>query len=163
MKARFIIALFLMTCYSSYAQLEIEKQVVSPYALMSNGSLRMESTLGEVIIFSFEDEQLIINQGFHTGEKKGSTPTIDINSVPIDVHVFPNPTSDFLNLTYDNSEGHIQGFSICDARGQLVKNLENSSRNKSTINLNNLPNGLYGVILHSDYGMRFVTWVSLSK
>ena len=163
MKARILIVLFICIGYSSYAQLVIEKDIISPYALMSEGALRMESTLGEVIIFSFENEQLIINQGFHSGEAAGSTPVIDINSIPLDVNVFPNPTSDYINISYDNTEGLILGFSICDAQGKKIKHLNNLSGNKSNINLNNLPNGLYGVILHSDYGMKFVTWVTLSK
>ncbi len=163
MKARILIVLFFFITYSSYAQLVIEKEIISPFALMSEGALRMESTLGEVIIFSYENEQLIINQGFHAGEKSGSTPVIDINSIQIDVQVFPNPTTDLLNITYDNAEDHIRGFSICDSQGKRVQTLSSLSENKSTISLNNLPNGLYGVVLHSDFGMRFVTWVSLSK
>ncbi len=163
MKARILIVLFIGIGCSSYAQLVIEKEIISPYALMSEGTLRMESTLGEVIIFSYENEQLIINQGFHSGEVGGSTPVIDINSIPLDVHVFPNPTSDYINISYDDTEGLIQGFSICDAQGKKVRHLNKPSGNKNNINLNNLPNGLYGVILHSDYGMKFVTWVTLSN
>ncbi len=163
MKARILTTLIFLTSYSVYGQLIIEKQVVSPYALMSNGSLRMESTLGEVIVFSYEDEALIINQGFHSGGKSATTSVIDINTIQIDIQVFPNPTSDILNLSYDNKKGTILGFSICDANGRSVKSRKIATENRTSVNLNNLPNGIYGVILHSDYGLQFVSWVTLSK
>jgi len=163
MKHLSIILLIYFSAPSIYGQLSIEKQVISPYGLMSEGSIRMEATLGEVVIFSFEGQQLIINQGFHTGGNAESTPVIEINQLSIDVQVYPNPTSDVVYIDYDDPEKLITGVSICNSQGQMVIHKQIQQVNNKPIHLNHLPSGMYGVIVHSDHGMRFTTWVSLKK
>lgn len=107
-----IILFFLGFSISMFAQ-----DVISAQGEEYTGTnLSVSFTIGEVVIDSYEGSNYSITQGFHQ-------PILDFAtgitfSEITGVSVFPNPTSDFINLSFDNIESDLV-YELYDAKGKL--------------------------------------------
>jgi len=63
----------------------------------SNGSSQLSWTMGEVMIDTYSAGGNIVTQGFHQTQLT-VTSIEESNPFSLDVNVFPNPTSQFLNI-----------------------------------------------------------------
>jgi DNA-directed RNA polymerase alpha subunit len=70
------------------------------------------------------------------------------------VNIYPNPAYDYLNIEL-LSNGNISFIEIINIQGKPVKSQSRKCRtnNKNTIDVRNLPDGLYIIRMHTDNGV----------
>jgi hypothetical protein len=143
---RYILILICTLCAVSVGAQQIKQQVISSaggYNVSSGtGQISISWTLGETIIPSFTNGGLTLTHGFQG--------TLIITAVeenilnPVKVNIYPNPTSEIIEIEFDTPvDGEISLF-LLDAQGKLVKTdkIEAGTTNKE-INMQNFSSGIY--------------------
>ena len=138
MKKNYITILQIFFCSLIFSQ-----EVISPKgSSYENSNYTIDFTIGEVLINEYVIGPVVLNQGFHQ-------PSWEIVGVKnhfsdINVTVFPNPTSSYLNII--TSEIVKVNYILVDARGVTV--MKGVLRDGQTmIELNLLSPGIYFLIL----------------
>ena len=99
----------------------IERDVIgSSGQVLSNGSIELSYTVGEVIISQLNQSQYIITQGFHQPSKKKV-----INNGVTDIVIYPNPTVDEIVIKFPNDIGDYK-INVFDEVGRLIKKISSS-------------------------------------
>lgn len=129
--------LFLGFIGSSY--LGFSQSVISASGQhLESGNLITNHTLGEVAVFTGEQSNVIVTQGFH----QNLYTLTSIESIDeISFQVFPNPTSDYLTITSSIQEP-ITAL-LVNNNGQEIKSVNITKSVK--MNIADLPNGIYFV------------------
>ncbi|MBU2019383.1 MAG: T9SS type A sorting domain-containing protein [Bacteroidetes bacterium] len=110
----------------------------------SNGNGSIGFTIGEAIIDTRTDGTFTITQGFH--QSSWRYLGIEDHVESFDVSLYPNPTSEFLNIKTANFKDVF--CSIYDAQGKLVLNNQLTSE-LTSIKVSHLSSGAYSVSLIS--------------
>jgi hypothetical protein len=106
-------------------------------------NLTLSWTLGETIIPSYGPTNgLILTHGFQSILR---TVTVEENiDTPVKVTVFPNPASDYLNISFADPLDTEVSLILIDAQGKLFKSqVIESSTTEIQLNFQDLPSGLY--------------------
>jgi hypothetical protein len=114
-----------------------------------NGTLTISWTLGETIIPTFQNGNLILTHGF---QQQLIVTTVEENLEDlVKVTVYPNPASDNLNIRFDEPLDSEVTVHLINAQGKLVKTdvMEVTVLEKQ-INLQDLPAGAYFLKLTKD-------------
>jgi hypothetical protein len=139
MKKKYFLLISLLTSLSGTAQ-----EVVSSYGetySSTNGSI--DFTVGEVIINTSSNGTNDLTQGFHQTNWKFLS--IEDFAPDFVVTIFPNPTSDVLNIKSSLSKDI--SYSLYDAQGKLVlKNV--LSETVTQIQVNQLAPGAYSLSIN---------------
>ena len=77
---------------------------------------------------------------------------IDENST-YEFEVYPNPTRNFLNLNTPLDLGTKYTIELYDGRGRLVFGLENNDGTQSILDVNNLSQGVYQLMVRYETGI----------
>ena len=70
----------------------------------------------------------------------------------IELTISPNPTNDFVNLTWSES-AFVEAIEIVDAKGKLVYSIGKTDGNKHMIDLTNLESAVYFVRVQHQFGL----------
>lgn len=134
-------------CYPLFSQ------SITPFVLssrgdyFSNSSTSLSWTIGQIASTSLLTANNIVTQGFQQPYYYDpfNIPVLDIDSV--DIQVFPNPASDFINIIYSTKIERKITFELLDLLGnELMPDIEKYSgisHAKLEINLSNLKAGIY--------------------
>ena len=119
----------------------------------SNANGSIDFTIGEVLIATITSGSNSLTQGFH--QTNLTVLGIDDFDTNFQANVFPNPTSEILNIDILNFEG--LNYLIYDIRGRQL--LKASINNKITpVNINNLTNGLYLLVITGENNQKLKTY-----
>lgn len=125
-----------------------------------NGTVSISWTLGEGVIETFSDGNNMLTQGFQ--QSNYDIVAIETLEDNLNISLYPNPTSQFLNLEWEitgNSEIIIELF---DVQGKLLINktfVETTS--KKQINLSTFPSAAY--MLRVSKGNKVVKTYKVTK
>ena len=109
----------------------------------ANGSI--DFTVGEVMINTFTNGTNDLTQGFQ--QTNWNFVGIEDHLPSYEVTIFPNPTSDVLNIK--TSEYQNVNYTLYDGKGQLV--LQNKlSAEQTVIQVSRLAPGNYSLVLNND-------------
>lgn len=114
-----------------------------------NGNLSISWTLGETIIPTFKNGDLILTHGF---QQQLIITTVEENiDVLVNIKVFPNPASDVLNIQFEQPADQEIVVMILDSQGKLIKRetIEIMMVEKQ-INLQGFAAGIYFLRLTKD-------------
>lgn len=139
MKKIKILFFSLLTSISVSAQEVVSTQGES----YSNASANIDFTIGEVIINTATDGTNDITQGFH--QTNWNFLGVDDFAPEFEVTIFPNPTSDVLNIktcTFENVT-----YTLYDAQGKLVLQ-DKLSAEQTSIQVSHLAPGAYSLVLN---------------
>ena len=94
------------------------------------------------------DGTLTLVEGFEVTIIDG----IDYISKDIELNIYPNPTSDYIKVSSKLTDNNDVKLTLIDLNGKIIKtiNKENVSIFNETININNLPTGIYNLIIQVD-------------
>lgn len=110
----------------------------------ADNSLTISWTLGETIIptFTSQDGTLILTHGFQ--QKLIITAVEENLEDAVKVTIYPNPTSEMINIQFETAPDKEISLFLLDAQGKLVKTekIEASVLNK-TVDLQEFPAGVY--------------------
>jgi len=90
------------------------------YFINSNGSLSW--TLGEAIVETIENGNLILTQGFQQPDKITLTSIKEPLGKDYDITIFPNPTVDIINIDLANGDEEIITIHLYDMQGNKLIN-----------------------------------------
>jgi hypothetical protein len=133
-----LVILFIVTCCPGLFAQEV---VATAGSTFSNTSGSISYTIGEGVANTLTKGDKTITQGFQQGNLSVSVVSV-LKDLDFSISVFPNPTSDVLTLKLNKEDMTGLKYLLFDMNGRLLsqKNLET---NETTINVNQLNNGLY--------------------
>jgi hypothetical protein len=141
-----LIIIIILFAISGEAQ-QIKQEVIASaggYNVSADGGISISWTLGETIIptFKSQDGSLILTHGF---QQKLIITTVDENiETPVNVTIFPNPTSEIINIQFEiPTDTEIEVYML-DGQGRLVMtdNIGVAEIYKM-LNIQDLPAGIY--------------------
>ncbi len=129
--------------------LNAKSQSVNPFVIASSGgyyittNTQLSWTLGEVVTSTFTSGNSIITQGFQ--QNTYVVNTIDVTSDnPYLINVYPNPTSKYINIQWDNIEQTDLIISITNNQGvSILKKTVKSNEKQIEIDLSIFSNSSY--------------------
>ncbi len=112
-------------------------------ATISGGGNTLSFTVGEPVIGNIDNGESL-GQGFWLGAIEGAILSADDFGIDASATVYPNPVSDFLNITFEDLAGEDFEIMLYDVNGRAVmhKELNNSSTNEM-INFSPFSAGIY--------------------
>ncbi|MGB4292449.1 MAG: T9SS type A sorting domain-containing protein [Bacteroidales bacterium] len=145
MKRLIFLLISINLVFSAVAQ--VKQEVIASaggYNKSSDNTISISWTLGETIVPTYvsQDGSLILTHGF---QQKLIITSIEENiEVPVTVTVYPNPTSELLNIKFEAPVDKLIQVQIMDGQGRIVINdrIEVSVIQKM-INLEDLSPGVY--------------------
>jgi Secretion system C-terminal sorting domain len=145
MKRDFLILFTMLLTLSVGAQ--VKQEVIASaggFNVATGNTISISWTLGETIIptFTSQDGSLILTHGF---QQKLIITAVEENIVnPVKITVYPNPTSEIINLEFDTPTDGEFSLYLFNAQGKMVKTdqIGISTINKE-INMQDLPAGIY--------------------
>lgn len=126
---------------SVHAQVK-QEVIASAGGYNLNGNLSISWTLGETIIPTFQNGDLILTHGF---QQQLIVTSVEENLEElVKVTVYPNPASDNINISFDEPlDGEVRVFLI-NSQGKLVKtDVIGETIIEKQMNLQDFPSGVY--------------------
>ncbi len=130
-------------------------QMIAPQSLnsagvkmtQSNGSI--SSTLGELVVLNHKDSKgNFLGNGFAAKSSLTASVIKEANKDLIDVKIFPNPSSELLNIEINNSKLNQIFVSIIDKEGREIHNSKYFiTPNRIGINMGDYSVGSYFLLL----------------
>lgn len=112
-----------------------------------NGSVQLSWTLGEVMIDTYDNGNNIVTQGFH--QTQLTVTAIEREIVDIDMNIYPNPTSEFLNIDLGRNDKDIN-LQLYDMSGKLIhKDVINAYDTRYVLPMQSVATGKYLVQMQS--------------
>lgn len=128
-------------------------QSISPEVIASagehyeNGSAQLSWTLGEVMIDTYDNGTNILTQGFH--QTQLTVTSVEEVLAGIRLNIYPNPTSEVLNIDLGNNESDIE-LQLFDMSGKLVHKAKiEAYQTKYVVPMNQVATGNYLVQMQS--------------
>ena len=142
-KTIYVILITCMTLSASYAQSLSQYVVGNSGATISGASNTLSFTVGEPVIGNIDNGESL-GQGFWLGAIEGVVLSTDDFTIDALTTVYPNPTSDYLNITFQDMAGEDFEVVLYDILGRAVLQQEHTNSSGSeTINLRSLNTGIY--------------------
>lgn len=141
MKKETLVLCALLTTVSVSAQEVVSTQGDS----YSNASGSIDFTIGEVVINTGTDGTNDITQGFH--QTNWNFVGLDDHAPDYEAIIFPNPTSDILNIRTSTFENVT--YTLYDAQGKLVLQ-DKLSAEQTPIQVSQLAPGAYSLTLNNE-------------
>ncbi len=143
MKRTFFLLLFAMWICNINAQSSNPEVVSSAGETYQGNSMQIDWTLGELAITSIQNSSQQITQGFH----QTNYTITSVNELPQKIGkitVFPNPTSDKIEIQLNFAQAKDVKIQLVDLNGRLIWSTEqNGSQIEQIKDLTNLSNGSY--------------------
>jgi hypothetical protein len=134
-----LFAMFLVLSVSAQAKQEV---IASAGGYNTGGGVSISWTLGETIIPTYTNGNLILTHGF---QQQLIITSVEENlDILVNIKVFPNPASDNLNIRFEEPVDGEVVITIIDSQGRLIKTetIEATTTEK-LINLQDLGAGVY--------------------
>ena len=150
MKQIYLTLILVLAAMTVYGQ-TVERQVISSTGMISsNDGVSISSTVGEVSVETVIEGTVILTQGFQQPEDGGgSTTAIQDYELKVDYKVFPNPTSDVLNIQLDAPEQMEIFIELASVNGTTVERriVNGSGILQSQMQVDQLPSGTYLLVM----------------
>ena len=124
----------------------------------SNINNTLDFTIGETVIANVTDGTNELTQGFH--QSFLVITSLEDLDVSFSVNIFPNPTSEIINLNIEKYEGIT--FHLFDVAGKLLKEALVTEA-KTTVTISNHPKGIYLLTLTQQDNKKIKTYKIIKK
>lgn len=127
---------------SAVAQTVKQDVIASAGGFNTNGNLSISWTLGETIIPTFQNGNLILTHGF---QQQILITAIEENlETPVKVTIYPNPASQMINISFDEALDSEVSFQLINSQGKIVKtNVIEATTIEKQVDLQDIPKGVY--------------------
>ena len=141
-----LIIVFVFTVASLQAQTEIKRSAISPVGYTTTaGSVKLLCTAGELAVNENTQGTVHLSEGFINPELAVITGVAEYVNSGIDVTVFPNPATKYLNLKFSNPNDY--EIVLCSIKGETINTYMIHNDTHKQIPLNKLANGEYLLIV----------------
>ena len=144
------IYIFTISIYSMFGQHNTSPNLLSSAGASLEGwgltSLKMDFSIGEIVINTCTSDDFIITQGFHQQNIYMSALNEDLN---VELSIFPNPTTSIINIDMKGIDLFPVQIYILDVTGKQWRATDSLYKNTHTISLEGLAEGIYFLILEN--------------
>ncbi len=123
MKKIFMSSIVLFILVRSFAQIASPELIGSAGNTYLNGNFSLNWSIGEPVIDTYAESGIILTQGFHQNCYV-ITAIEDLRS-DIEISVYPNPTTDYINLQlisgFEIRNGDVLQYLITDFGGKILE------------------------------------------
>lgn len=149
--------LLLLTSTCLFAQVTLERQVVGSLGQsFANNDLQVSSTVGEAVVTTLSDAEVLLTQGFHQAEREDLTSVQIVPDILSDLVVYPNPAAGHFWVRVVTPAAQSMHFEVIDATGRqisrITRQLPAGTEARVSFNTVDWPAGLYLIRLLSDNG-----------
>jgi hypothetical protein len=147
-----LVIFFLLNLFNLHGQ-EVEMSVFSSGGGETYISgIYVGHTIGESIIETISEGNIIITQGFHQPSVPTTGVVIKKIEEKVNLSVFPNPTIDKVSIVIDDFDNTTYNISLHDFQGRKVSNSLNTSLGISFVELNleSYTRGIYFISLENN-------------
>lgn len=141
----------LLACVSMLQAQSLERQLISPYGHLSNtNDVDVSATAGELIVSTVSTTSITASQGFQQPNIEDFVGTFELSDLTMEVLVYPNPTSTYVNVELKSEEAVNVFLQLYDTKGKLVYNspkIEVSGQTLKTIGFYGYPSGQYFLVV----------------
>ncbi len=149
MKFLTVVSIVLLPVFG-LAQSVSQDVIASAGEHFDNGSVQLSWTLGEVMIDTYDNGSNILTQGFH--QTNLVVTSIEENLADMSLNMYPNPTSEFLNIDLRNNEEDIE-LQLFDMTGKLIhKDLITAHSSQFVLSMDQVVAGKYIVRMQTENG-----------
>lgn len=113
--------------------------IASTGASTSSGNVKMDYTLGEVVVETFSAGGNTLTQGFH--QTNLTLVAIENPELFTEISIYPNPAQELVNIDIPKNYGQMD-ISLYDASGKLLTNRTNAI-GSFTFDVSTLATGMY--------------------
>ncbi len=143
MKTIIVFLFFSLNCISLFSQSSVHEVMATSGNSYQTNSIQIDWTLGEVAISTLTGSGSLLTQGFHQPHYLITA----INRLPADygqIKVYPNPTTDQLNIDFAFTKKEKIELVLLDLTGKvMLKNTIVGQTISKNISLATLPSGTY--------------------
>ncbi len=131
-----LIIVLLCISYTIYSQNSIYQVIATSGESFKNSNFQLDWTLGELQTETYDGLEITLTQGFHQADYKKTVTSVENTKIfPANIAVFPNPTSDFIQISINNLFINDLEYTISDILGKyLVVNKIKSNNTKVSFN-----------------------------
>jgi hypothetical protein len=127
-----------------YSQTISTEAFFSASGSLSNSYAKVSWTLGDLQVLTYSSDNVVLTQGFLQSNLTVTNVLNIKDNSSIDLKVFPNPVSDFLNLKYTATKETSVSFYLYSLNGSLINSKKANSKNYSeTIDFRQFQGGTY--------------------
>ncbi len=115
----------------------------------SSGSVTY--SIGQVYYTSIEESEYNVVQGIQHQETYNSLDTQDVIEPKTEISIYPNPTTDFVNINMEGYEleNGLRSYQLYDFQGRLLKQ-NTINQNETQVNLSDLSSSIYLLQVYVD-------------
>ena len=115
----------------------------------SSGSVTY--SIGQIFYTSIEESEYNVVQGIQHQETYNSLDTQDVIDPKIEISIYPNPTTDFVNINMEGYEleNGLKSYQLYDFQGRLLKQ-NTINQNGTQVNLSDLSSSIYLLQVYVD-------------
>ncbi len=139
----FLLVIALLTISVTHSQSLSQVVIAIAGTTISGASNTLSFTAGEAVVGKISNNESL-GQGFWLGAIEGVVLSNEDFTIKAQMTVYPNPVTDYLNISFKDMAGEVFGISIYDATGKQVykKELTDSASNE-TIDFGGFSSGMY--------------------
>jgi len=141
MRKFLILFLLLWTCAFAQSQTITQQLISSSGDEFKNNTYQLDWSVGETTTETLTANNLMLTQGFHQGHYI-ITSIEQMSDLQFDINVFPNPTTDFIQLKIQTEKFENLHFTISDLSGKILFTEKQIIENQQII-LSNYLTGVY--------------------
>ena len=160
MKYIFILSILIGTVSVMSAQVELERQVISPAGHLYEGNeFQISATMGESIVSTAISGSFVITQGFQQNLETGTTATEHLQKTSVDYKLFPNPTSDQIHVVLSTDQETNLVIRLSDLLGNQLgrRDFSNQKAMSTQFDVSRLPSGSYIVSITDGRGQAHIS------
>ena len=155
------ILLFLITTLS-FSQTTITKSSIdSGGATVTNGTLSIVYSFGEVVVQEPVNGTIHISEGFIEGILMGAALGLEDYTQLTGLNMYPNPAIDIVNLSFPIIANY--KVEIFNLLGEKVANYQLKNRNTQQLNLSHLSNAMYLLLIVNEETKQFKSFKLIKK
>ncbi len=145
MKRYFFIPVLLLFVLAGNAQVK-QEVIASAGRYDVSGNISVSWTLGETIIPTYTNGDLVLTHGF---QQQLLVTSVEENlDIPVKVKVFPNPASEVVNIQFETALDQEIIIIVLDSQGKIIKrDLIETTTTEKQINLQEMAPGIYYIRL----------------
>lgn len=144
-----LLGCLLLLISSTYAQDVINESISTTHASESNSTIRVSSATGETVYVGGSNANVEVVEG---SIQPHLLLNIGVSEIPevIDVSIYPNPTSDYIHISKENSDA-FKG-QVIDANGKLLKRFLLTE--SISLDFSSYAAGYYSIVLFNTNNLR---------
>jgi len=147
----------LLTVVTGFSQITIDKSSIdNGGASTTVGARSVIYTIGEVAINEATSGNIHVSEGFISTSTLGETLGVENYSPLEGIKVFPNPTTNYVNIHFKTTDTY--QISLYNTNSKQLLKLNPKQTSEQTLDLKNLPNGLYLLVIKNSIKQTFKTY-----